>query len=80
MQMMGGGDFAIVPGIILGVTGDLDLRILGGLVGRDLLCAEQEKCRNVRLGDLTFSKSLKPGADKSKNLAFPVETYQVGGE
>ncbi len=32
----------------------------------------------MRLGDLTFSKSLKPGADKSKNLAFPVETYQVG--
>lgn len=40
----------------------------------------QEKCKDVRLagscGELSFTRSLKPGAQKVKTLAFPVETYQ----
>jgi hypothetical protein len=28
-------------------------------------------------GELSFTRSLKPGGEKTKTLAFPVETYQV---
>jgi hypothetical protein len=42
---------------------------------------EQAKCKEVRLvgscGELSFTRSLKPGGEKTRTLAFPVETYQV---
>jgi hypothetical protein len=28
-------------------------------------------------GELSFTRSLKPGGEKTRTLAFPVETYQV---